>query len=339
MRKLFSLIVIFTKSEWLEHWEKNNSIPSWVDFIPVINYDLKPQIAPIIKETARSAESEYVAVVHQDVNLPAGWCSEVVKRIHQMNARDPNWGVLTTIGVTVFGQYAKSTTDFASRKLGVFPSPVISSEGVCYVIKKLYFDLIDDALPCIHFIDTDLILQLRDKDVRSYAIDLNMHHLISAKKGHLLIDESLEYMAEKWFGKMQFPFYTTYTWTYPPAILDHMPDTSSAWQNVSDALIFRAHFYINTDSLGADEVRNQVYAIEKYTTYPYFLYLVGNKKFPEFGYTQMTFEEFGKDRYSDRFIDVSKTKPTYGWLEARFGFRTHPIDGKAMIEAITKYNR
>ena len=332
---LFTLIVIFTDIYWLNFWEKNNPLPSWVEFIPILNFKKDPYVLPLIKYHALTSKSEIIVSMHQDVKLDPCWCSELINQINLINKRDENWGVLGSQGMTPTGQHCKSVRDISiSHNVGYLPNLALSFDPVNFCFKKQYASLFSLDLPCIHFIDSDLVLNLKLKNINSYIINSPFQHIdqnINNRKGPpLLYKESLKVIEDKWFDKLKQPYHTT-CGTFFPRIFDKYIKTN-VWEIISHAISNPWSIYIDMADLSSEQIKQKIYEVEQNTTYPYLLYLIGDSKvegMPHALVPKNDFENFMKRNKATKVLD---TKLYPGWLENSRGFNIHPLDGKIWLK-------
>ena len=323
---LFTLIVIFTDPYWLTFWEEHNKLPTWVEFIPIINFKKDPHIAPMLRFHALNAQSSIIVSMHQDVKLDSCWSSELIKQIELINQRDPNWGVLGSQGMTPFGQHCKCVRDSAiDHNVGYLPSIAQSFDPVNYCFKKQHAHLISLDYPCIHFIDCDLVLNLKFNNINSYIINAPFQHINKANSKAIYLDESLKVFSDKWFHILKQPYHTTLQ-TYFPKIFDQVK-IQNVWQTISFATSNPWSIYIDRSNLSEEQIKQKIFEVEQNTTYPYYLYIIGYSKVPGMPYAVVdpnNLEEFKK---INRATEVPTFKLYPGWLENSKGFRIHPLDG------------
>lgn len=331
----FTLITVFTDTDWLTFWEKNNRLPSWVEFIPILNFKKDPYISPIIKHHALNAKSDIIVFIHQDVKLEPGWSSNLINKINLINKRDENWGVLGTQGITPTGQHCKSVIDMSIKHaVGYFPSLAISFDPVNFCFKKQYADLISLDLPSIHFLDSDLVLNLKFKNINSYIIDVPYNHIdhnINNKKSApILFKESLKVLEDKWFDILKQPYHTT-CGTFFPRMFDKYKK-ENVWEVISHAISNPWTIYIEMKNLIIEQVKQKIYEVEQNTTYPYLLYLIGDSAVEGMPHARIPLKDFEIFKMTHRATKVPDSKLYPGWLENSRGFNIHPLDGKIWLK-------
>ncbi len=160
------------------------------------------------------AKNEILVFAHQDVYLPQGWLNGVRGCMAQLHHRDPNWGVLGPSGVansTDFVGYVHSTG--LRRTLGApFDRPIecLTLDEMLLIMRRSSGLMFDDRLPGFHLYGTDICLQARRRNVKSYVIPAfcihNSNGIVRLPKSFW---QAYLYLRRKWWK--QLPISTTCT--------------------------------------------------------------------------------------------------------------------------------
>jgi len=199
--------------------------------------DRYQSIGKLYSEALKEAKNDLVYFVHQDVLLPEGWEERMFQSLHELEERDPRWGVLGAVG-------ALPPKHGASKQLrghwcdpsgywcmGPLPSDVDSLDEQWLGVRKSRGISFDPDLPGFHCYGIDLSLTARERGLKSYAIDAFVWHkhrdpsgyLVSRREDSLKIrrrwskgfmeefQPSAEYVERKW--KHMLPFQST-SWAW-----------------------------------------------------------------------------------------------------------------------------
>jgi hypothetical protein len=125
------------------------------------------------------AEHDLVAVVHEDVLLPDGFCGRLARSLRVLEETDPGWGVAAAIGWDRDGQAIGHWSDphgywntLAPRAI----APVEQIDEQIIFFRRSSGLRPDPRLPSIHGIGVDLPLQARARGRTTYAIDAPTIH-------------------------------------------------------------------------------------------------------------------------------------------------------------------
>lgn len=130
--------------------------------------------AHAFNEALREAMGEVIVLAHQDVYLPAGWLESVARAIQKVEALDPNWGVLGTVGVRPDGYidgyvYSTGLGGFVG---GPFEDPIesLSLDEMVLVLRRSAELRFDEGLPGFHLYGTDICLEAARRGLKNYIV-------------------------------------------------------------------------------------------------------------------------------------------------------------------------
>lgn len=166
--------------------------------------------------------SRYVAFVHQDVYLPAGWERRLRSAISLLNKRSTRWGVLGVWGIRddyrLIGRVWCSGGGLEHVGLVPQPTPAVSVDEIVIVVDRdagLYFDT---DLPGFHLYGTDIILEARQRALGAFVVDAPVVH--NSRPNPQVFDSAFfsayRYMQRKWATQL-------------PLATCTVPITRSAW--------------------------------------------------------------------------------------------------------------
>jgi hypothetical protein len=119
------------------------------------------------------SRNDLVIFVHQDVILPALWIDQLEKSLDDLEAADPQWGVLGCYGVSRDGQ---GFGYVYSSGLGIIGQPfehpveIQSLDEIVLILRKSSGLRFDDNLPHFHLYGTDICRRAEQLRRKSYAI-------------------------------------------------------------------------------------------------------------------------------------------------------------------------
>ena len=128
-------------------------------------------------------QSEYIALVHDDVWLPEGWADEVLEQIAVVESRDCEWGVLGVAGArwdAQLGQkiYEGNLKDRIYPYTGesALPCRVDTLDEVCLIFRNDGETRLNDQYTSHHLYGAELCLRLGRAGAWSWAIDASLEH-------------------------------------------------------------------------------------------------------------------------------------------------------------------
>ncbi len=102
-----------------------------------------------------------VAFVHHDVYLPRGWDRLLAARLAEVEAVDPDWGVVVALGVGAdgvpLGPVWSSSIGAIVGRVPLSPAPVRSCDEMLIVLRRASGLRFDEALPGWHMYGTDIV--------------------------------------------------------------------------------------------------------------------------------------------------------------------------------------
>lgn len=164
-------------------------------------------IARLYAESAERADNDLVFFVHQDLYLPEGWEVSVARGLLDLEARDPEWGVLGAVGAIPAlenGDSPKVLKGHWCDPHGYFrqlplPHEVESLDEQWLGVRRSRGPRFDPDLPGFHCYGIDLCLTAREMGLRSWAIDAFVWHKFADRSGHLITSrDDSEKIRERW---------------------------------------------------------------------------------------------------------------------------------------------
>ena len=158
-----------------------------------------------------SVSSDVVAFVHQDVYLPAEWIERLSASIDWLEQRNEPWGVLGVWGVRGDRRFAGrvwcSGSGREHRAEISEPVPVTAVDEIVIVLNASSGLRFDESLPGYHLYGADIILQAKEKGLRSFVIDAPVVH--NSRYNPRPVDRhyiaAYRYMQRKWAAQLPVP--------------------------------------------------------------------------------------------------------------------------------------
>lgn len=149
------------------------------------------------------ADNDLLIFIHQDVYLPAGWCSNVSKWIQELDNADTPWGVLGCFGSkrgVPSGLGRVYSNGWGLQGSDIFrPEPAETLDEIVLITRRSFGLRFDPLLSNFHMYGVDLCLLARHRGRGVYAIPAfcvhNTNQILS------LPDEFYEcywYIKKKW---------------------------------------------------------------------------------------------------------------------------------------------
>lgn len=108
-----------------------------------------------------ATDAPIVIFAHQDVYFPPGWEQKLVSVLDDLDARDPEWGLLAPFGMTKAGEHiGRVWTTSLSREVGrpvTAPEPAESFDELVIILRRDSGLRFDEALPNFHLYGTDIV--------------------------------------------------------------------------------------------------------------------------------------------------------------------------------------
>ena len=199
---------------------------------------LSDDICKLYCDAQARAANDLVFFFHQDVYLPADWESNLFKALSELEAIDPNWGVLGAVGVSQCGPPGPALRGHWAdphqpkpQYFGPLPCAVSSLDELWLGIRKRRKVSFDPQLPGFHCYGIDLSLTAASRGLCSYAIDAFVIHKYmdptgaritskldsqkimqrSSPKFKHAVKSSKDYIGRKWFAQLPLRS-TSMTW-------------------------------------------------------------------------------------------------------------------------------
>lgn len=135
------------------------------------------------------AVHDLVAVVHEDVLLPDGWQHRFQHSLDALEAEDPGWGLLGSVGWDAGQRMVGHWSDphqYTDTLQGRPFAEVARLDEQLLVIRKSRGFRFDDLLPSIHNIGRDASSTLARAGRRTYALDAPTIHKYADQRGQVI---------------------------------------------------------------------------------------------------------------------------------------------------------
>ncbi|MEJ6981170.1 hypothetical protein WG906_11950 [Pedobacter sp. P351] len=131
-----------------------------------------------INRFLQEAEGRYIILCHQDILLHDDNISVLEKRIEEMDALDPHWGILANAGGINLKHVAMHVTQKTGHRLieTKLPLKSISSDENFILVKNEANLALSSDLQGFHLYGTDICLIADILGFNSYIIDFNVLH-------------------------------------------------------------------------------------------------------------------------------------------------------------------
>ncbi|MEM7230551.1 MAG: sulfatase-like hydrolase/transferase [Planctomycetota bacterium] len=194
-------------------------------------------ISELYADALSKAKHDLVFFVHQDLFLPHGWEERVFGALAELEAKDPNWGVIGGVGALapMAGEKKQLRGHWCDpsgyHRMGTLPHEVQSLDEQWLGVRKRSGVDFDPDLPGFHCYGIDLSLAALERGLKSYAVDAFVWHKYKDSSGYLICERGdsskirerwgdafmadfqpcADYVERKW--KKYLPFQTT-SWTW-----------------------------------------------------------------------------------------------------------------------------
>jgi arylsulfatase A-like enzyme len=164
-------------------------------------------ISKVYDDAARRAKNDLLFFMHQDLYLPHGWEARVATGLRELEAQDPNWGVLGAVGAILAADNADAPKELRGHwcdphgyfSFGPLPHEVESLDEQWLGFRKSRGVGFDAELPGFHCYGIDLSLTAREGSHKSYAIDAFVWHKYRDRDGYLIRSkEDSAKICERW---------------------------------------------------------------------------------------------------------------------------------------------
>lgn len=210
-----SFVVVRFSNEYLHNFLKSECGNSPLNEVVVVENTSNlffDNLSSAISYGITQTKNELIAVVHEDVRLIDGWQRRFEQSLAELERHDKNWGLLGSVGWaknnSIIGHWSdpfQYTNTFAES--GNQFGEVDRLDEQILVVNQRRLPQFDNELPGIHHIGCDLSIGLREKGLKTYAIDAPTIHKFrdrygrpvpSSEKSEKIQDRnSLTYLADK----------------------------------------------------------------------------------------------------------------------------------------------
>jgi Glycosyltransferase like family len=205
------------------------------------------------------AQTDLLVFVHQDVYLPQGWLPSLRKSLDLLSKVDPDWGVIGVYGVNESCDGGSGFLYCAETgRIGKFFEgfrEVKSLDEVVLIIRKSSHLRFDEQLPGFHLYGTDLCLQARQRQMKSYVVPaFCIHNTSGYRILPLQFWRCYFYLRRKW--RSQLPFATSCTritfWCWPMIyhIISRAAEIALGHHRATSRFADPSRFYLDLVSSG-----------------------------------------------------------------------------------------
>lgn len=152
------------------------------------------------------SRNEIIVICHEDIFLPNNWQTHLERSLFDLNASDPNWGILGIVGWTYDEKLAGHYSDphnYINTLNNRLYFPVTSLDEQLLIIKKSGLVYPDPCLPSIHNIGFDLLAAAANLGKRSYVVNAPSIHKYADYAGRTILSShdsrKIEHRASRTF--------------------------------------------------------------------------------------------------------------------------------------------
>ena len=122
-----------------------------------------------------------VIFAHQDVYFPPGWAERLAQVVAEVEARDPNWALISPFGMSADRAEHRGDvwTTSLSRRVGLpvtEPVPAQSFDELTIILRRASGLRFDETLPLFHLYGTDIVQTARATGLGAYVVNLPTVH-------------------------------------------------------------------------------------------------------------------------------------------------------------------
>lgn len=164
-----------------------------------------------IGDGLRRARHDLIAVIHEDVLLPEYWQPHFEGSLSRLEAHDPDWGMVGSVGWDASNNLVGHWSDphgYGERLPDVHGfGEVFRLDEQLLVFHRARLPELDADIPGIHHLGHHLAMQLRVRELKTYAIDAPTIHKYAdgsgrliktiADSGKIMDRRSLTYLADR----------------------------------------------------------------------------------------------------------------------------------------------
>jgi glycosyltransferase involved in cell wall biosynthesis len=178
-------------SQFIETIGKISNV--YYEIIPIDNYEGRYSLPQALNIGMSRAKGDVCLFCHQDIRFPTSWLDKLTQQIEILNEKDPRWGVVGIMGVTIHGFFAGNIIDpHTNTRMGNLPCEVVSLDEVCLIMKKDSTIHFDELLGGFHLYGADICLQAQQSNLKCYAIDAPFEHVSGGR-----LDDAFWVVAKK----------------------------------------------------------------------------------------------------------------------------------------------
>ena len=185
-----TLVVVRFSDEYLTNFALSEAAQSTLNEVIVVNNTRNlfyPNLTRAMQHGIDKAQNDLVVVVHEDVLLPNGWQTLFELSLKNLEAHDPNWLLLSSVGWSEDGEIVghwkdpRNFLDSFSGNRGGYKA-VASCDEQILVMHKDRLPKLDLNLPGIHHIGRDLPMSVGGQGV--YTVDAPTIHKYADAHGN-----------------------------------------------------------------------------------------------------------------------------------------------------------
>ena len=139
-----------------------------------------PSAAVAYNRALDATTAPVVVLAHQDVYLPLGWDALLARRIAEVAAIDPNWGLIGAFGVALdgahYGPVWSSSLGQIIGRVPMAPVAVQSYDEMVIVLRRDSGLRFDEELPGWHMYGTDIVTEARKRGLGAWSVSLPCIH-------------------------------------------------------------------------------------------------------------------------------------------------------------------
>lgn len=213
------------------------------EWILLDNREARYNISDLYARSQAVAQNDLLVYIHPDVILPEEWYDGFMQKLDAIEAKDPNWGVLGTAGVSLdwtphqarrelppgerVPRVASCISDcITTYKTGVDSLPVQSLDESLLVLRRNASLSFDRKLPGFDLYGMDIVMDARKAGMVSYLLNIPIKHKtvdidgqkfnatifskkVSEASYQKRLRASMAYFYKKWCGSGLLPIWGT----------------------------------------------------------------------------------------------------------------------------------
>lgn len=189
-----SFVVVRFSSEFEHNFEPSRCAGNPLNEVIVVDNTANlffDNLSSAIRHGIERATNELVAVVHEDVHLVDGWQRQFERSLRTLEAHDPRWGMVGSVGWDrdnqSFGHWSdpfRYRNDFAAAQAPFRERERLDEQLLVFHRRRL--PDWDEQLPGIHHLGRALAQELRQRGLRTFALDAPTIHKFRDRGGQLV---------------------------------------------------------------------------------------------------------------------------------------------------------